>query len=129
MENILDFDPLAGVLEPKKNLSFNTPITEEPLEYQKPVEKEFILRKTIIDKFTTICDRVELTPSMCRVCALDIAQFNGLGNWYKVPEDRKSSILAALGEHMKLVHPVREDLIVTQSQLRGEWLGDKSTSL
>jgi hypothetical protein len=122
-----EFNPFEQINE--ETLSFNKPITPEPLEYQKPIQDRYILKRQIIDKFTTKCSRVKLTPSTCDVCSLDIAEFNGLRNWDNVPDDRRTAILAALKEHKKLVHPVREDLIVNQDELATTWLGDKATTL
>jgi hypothetical protein len=122
-----EFNPFEQIND--KTLSFNQPVTSEPLEYQKPIQDRFILKRQIIDKFTTKCTRVRLTPSTCDVCSLDIAEFNGLRNWNNVPEDKRTSIIAALKEHKKLVHPVREDLIVSQDELATQWLGDKVTTL
>lgn len=132
INTINEFDPLEQALNSafnEQNLSFNEPITDEPLQYQKAQDDRLIKKEIYIDKFTIKRDRVVVTPSVCDVCALDIAVFNGLGSWDKVPEDRRTSIIAALREHKKLVHPTREDLVINRSEMPNRWLGDKSTTL
>lgn len=131
-EQVPDYDPLEQALNNAfndQNLSFNAPITDEPLKFQQSPEDKLIKKEIYIDKFTIKRDRVVVTPSVCDVCALDIAVFNGLGSWDKVPEDRKTSIIAALREHKKLVHPTREDLVINRSEMPNKWLGDKGTTL
>jgi len=88
----------------------------------KPARKRFIIRSWIIDKFTTKRKRIELTPSVCDVCAFDVAEEKH-GNWYKVPDFKKADVLQAVIEHKREAHPVKEDLIVFEDEIATQWLG------
>lgn len=115
-----------NLLENEAKFSFNQLEVQEP-EERTEKKRQFIRKETIIDKFTTKRERREITPSVCTVCALDIAEFNGLGSWNNVPEEKKSDIIRAVAEHKKIVHPVKEDLIILEDELPTSWLGHKST--
>jgi len=106
--------------------SFNKPLTNQEIDLSKPETEKVIRKEIYIDKFTTKRSRVTLTPSVCKVCALDIAQLNGFGGWDRVPEDKKTNMLLALQEHVKVIHPVKEDLIIDASELPKEWLGNNT---
>lgn len=123
-DNLLN---LAVQSAPKENtLSFQQTIPTRPVEIipstDKPARKRFIVRSWIIDKFTTKRKRIELTPSVCDVCAFDVAQAKH-GNWYHVPDFNKADVLIALQEHKKEAHPVKEDLIVFEDEIAKQWLG------
>jgi hypothetical protein len=104
-----------------KSLSFNKPITTE-VEEPKSTERKFITKETVIDKFNILRRRVELTPSVCDVCAFDIAAKH-FGDWYKVPESEKDKIKKAVIEHKRVVHPLNQNLIVDESEIPKTWLG------
>jgi hypothetical protein len=104
-----------------KSLSFNKPITTE-VEEPKPTGRKFITKQTIIDKFNTKCVRVELTPSVCDICAFDVAAKH-FGSWYNAPETEKIKIQKAVIEHKRVVHPLNQNLIVDESEIPKTWLG------
>src|SRR5689334_13099034 len=99
IENFINDDLLNASIEnapkePEKVLSFNRPILQEATP-TKPPKKRMIIRSWIIDKLTTKRIRVELTPSVCDVCAFDIAAEKH-GSWYNVPEFKKADVLQAV---------------------------------
>lgn len=111
-------------------LSFQQPINPGEIVIKPPIDKpsrkRFIIRSWIIDKFTTKRKRIELTPSVCDVCAFDVAE-KLHGNWHHVPDNKKADILLALAEHKREAHPVKEDLIVFEDEIAKEWLGSPNT--
>jgi hypothetical protein len=128
-DNLLN---LAVQSAPKENvLSFQQPVLN-PGEIvikpsaDKPARKRFIIRSWIIDKFTTKRKRIELTPSVCDVCAFDVAEAKH-GNWHHVPDINKADVLMALTEHKRDQHPVKEDLIVFEDEIATQWLGSPNT--
>jgi len=129
-EDLLNASVSNAPKEPEKVLSFNRSVqlTDSIEKTPTPKKKRFIIRSWIIDKFTTKRKRVELTPSVCDVCAFDIAAEKH-GNWDGVPEARKADVLQAVIEHKREMHPIREDLIVDEDDMPQQWLGDKSTIL
>ena len=103
-------------------------LAEEDIEILSEVtpKRRFITKSTIIDKFTIKRDRVELTPSVCDVCAIDIAIVNKFHGWNGVPDDAKEGIKKALAEHKKVVHTSAEQLIVDEDQMPKSWLGNRA---
>jgi hypothetical protein len=129
-EDLLNASVSNASKEPEKVLSFNRSVQlTDPIEKSPtPKKKKMIIRSWIIDKFTTKKIRVELTPSVCDVCAFDIAAEKH-GNWYGVPDSKKADVLQAVIEHKREVHPVKEDLIIDEDDMPQQWLGDKGTTL
>lgn len=110
-----------------KSLSLAEPITEDFEEVYKP-KRKFIMKQIVIDKFTTKRLRVELTPSVCDVCGLDLAVVNKFKNYAQVPDDEKPKIEKAVEKHKETVHTISEQLIVTEDRMPTAWLG-RETSL
>lgn len=110
--------PVATQVTPKRSMSFNT---TQPKVSDKP-KKIFITKEIQIDKFNVKRERLELTPSVCDVCAFDIAA-KRFGNWYGVPEREHENIKNAVIEHKRVVHPINQNMIVEEDQIPTEWLG------
>lgn len=108
-------------------LSFNKAleISETPFDTKPSGPKKLIRREIFIDKFNVKRVRIEKTPSVCDVCAFDVAA-KVHGNWWNVPPHRQIDVVQALEEHKKEEHPVKMDLIIDESELPTEWLGNKS---
>lgn len=116
------------VEQPAQVLSFHKlAITKQPEQKpSNPAKKRFIIRSEIIDKFTTRRTRIELTPSVCDVCAFDVAAEKHK-DWHSVPESKKADVLQAVVEHKREAHPTKEDLIVYEDELSTSWLGNSTT--
>jgi hypothetical protein len=123
----IDDDLLTKVVNTTPSFQQSIPAipTEIVPPISKPAKKRFIIRSWIIDKFTTKRKRIELTPSVCDICAFDVAEAKH-GKWDAVPDFKKSDVLLALQEHKREQHPVKEDLIVTEDELATEWLGSNN---
>ena len=93
----------------------------------KKVPKRFIIRATVVDKFTIIRKRVQMTPSMCDVhgCNFDIAEKNHFGSWRGVPHWERKRLLEALEEHKQIAHNNSENYIITEDQMPTRWLGSE----
>lgn len=119
---------LRPIEQPEENvLSFKKPIVhQEQLKQGSPSKPRRITRAQIIDKFNTKRTRVKLSPSVCNVCAFDIAAAKH-GDWDGVPERSKQDVLEALELHKKEFHPVKEDLIIFEDEMPTEWLGTGKT--
>jgi hypothetical protein len=92
---------------------------------KEPKRKRYIIRATVVDKYTIHRKRVLLTPSMCDThgCAFDIAAKNGFGDWDGVPRSERWRILQALEEHKRLAHNNSENYIIEEHQIPTRWLG------
>ena len=126
-------DPSPKVVEPieprfdvgvRENvISFNKPLLDGLREPVRPPNTPKVIKKSqIIDKFCIKRTRVKLTPSVCDVCAFDVAAAKH-GDWNGVPDSNKHDVLEALDLHKREVHPIKEDLIVYEDELPTQWLG------
>ena len=119
-------------IEPRRDnvLSINKPIFRDELEnfikQRPPNAPRRITKSVIIDKFDIKRTRIKLSPSVCDVCAFDIAAAKH-GDWDGVPDRNKPDVLEALALHKKEQHPIKEDLIVYEDELPTEWLGSGNT--
>ena len=118
--------PVATAIPVTTHLSFNKPIHDEIKESidDFPSKKMFITKSVIIDKFNTKCTRVELTPSVCDICAFDVAAKH-YGTWHNAPQSEKTKIRKAVIEHKRVVHPLNQNLIVSEDEIPKHWLGQK----
>jgi hypothetical protein len=115
---VIENPNIKPVTSVSRGMSFNS-------EANKPkpkTGKKFITKETVIDKFNVLRQRVELTPSVCDICAFDIAAKH-FGNWHNVPEAEHEKIAKALAEHKRVVHPLNQNLIVDESEIPTQWLG------
>lgn len=110
---------------PKATPSFKQPIYEETVEVEQvPGKRKFITKQVVIDKFNTKCVRILLTPSVCDICAFDIAQ-KYYGSWDGVPEVEKTKVKKAVIEHKRVAHPLNQNLIVSEDEIPKVWLGQR----
>lgn len=94
-------------------------------ESETKYRKRYIIRSTVVDKFTIPRKRVLLTPSMCDThgCGFDVATKNGFIDWYEVPKRERSRILNALAEHKRIAHNNSENYIIDEKDMPVRWLG------
>lgn len=109
--------PVQAVTKPA--MSFNKPKTVTKSDKPK---RKFISKETQIDKFNIKRVKIELTPSVCDVCAFDVAGKH-FGSWHNVPEIEKEKIKKAVEEHKRVVHPLNQNLIVDEDEIPTQWLG------
>jgi hypothetical protein len=109
-----------------KQLSFQQPVREDVKAEDFKVSRKFIMKRIVIDKFTTKAIRVPLTPSTCDTCGFDVAEKN-FGEWDHSPLDQRSILITALQAHKKMYHSVSDQLIIDESQLPTRWLGNKGS--
>jgi hypothetical protein len=106
------------------------------VEEQAPAKEEarYIVRETKIpgDPYNIIRTRVKITPAVCDRCALDLVELNAsrLGIDPKTPFESLSpglqeALVQALADHQRNKHSTAEQLIVSESQLSRQWLGQK----
>lgn len=124
--NSANIQPVESVTDkPKRgrpkttNTSFSVVEQEQPTA---PTKRRFITRQARIDKFNVSRRRVELTPSVCDVCAFDVAE-KYFGSWHQVPLEEREKIQKALEMHKKTVHTTADNLIVDEDELPTKWLG------
>lgn len=99
-------------------------VAEEAAEAEKPsVQRRFITKETIIDKFNVKRTRVLLTPAVCDKCGFDVAVRNGLGDYANMTPALQAQVKAAIDEHKSIVHTIATDLIVNEDEVPTEWLG------
>lgn len=86
-------------------------------------EARFAIRRIKADKFNEIRTRVEVTPSTCERCGLDMAVVNKLPPYGELSEPAQEAMRAVLAEHIKTIHTAADLQVATASELSREWLG------
>jgi len=92
-------------------------------EIEDEPEARYIIKETIIDKYSVKRERVKITPAVCDKCGFDVSARNGLGEYDRMSPVLQAQVQGAIAEHKSLVHTTAQDLIVTQSELPTKWLG------
>lgn len=100
-------------------------ITKEVGKEGKP-ERLFGTYARRIDKFSIKRVRVEMTPSVCPKCRLDLAKINGLKPWRRLNEQEQAAMKQAVRDHVNKVHDISEQDIVSESELPKRFLGTKA---
>lgn len=113
------------IQQKRETLSFNQSIQEKETEIPDPDEPEYIVHKQYIDKFNTKCTRIEITPSVCRVCGFDVAKSRH-GRWGLVPATERKTVVEALEMHTRTVHTLGDAHIIKKSQLPKQWFGSNN---
>lgn len=112
-----------------ETFSFNQPIPEKDDATNRKStdsnEPEYINQRIYIDKFNEKVVRVELTPSVCRICGFDVAAKRH-GRWGLVPKEERNIVEQALAAHKREVHTLGDLHIVKKSELPKQWLGSNS---
>lgn len=108
--------------EKQKVLSFNQPVQTEPI-LSSTGKRRFITRSKTIDKYNVKRERIELTPSVCQICAFDVAA-KYFGDWHKAPVTERNNLIAALQKHIEVAHPLSNASIVDEDQIPKRWLGN-----
>jgi hypothetical protein len=75
-----------------------------------------VLKEVVVDKFTTLRFRVELTGCVCEDCGFDFCARNGFPEWDNLEEGQKAVVKEAMKQHKEL-HSVTEQRVVTSEQL------------
>lgn len=115
----------VAVAMPIATPSFKQPIQEAIANNidDFPKKKRFIMKEVVIDKFNTKRFRVLLTPSVCDICAFDVATKQG--GWENIAETEKEKVRKAVIEHKRVVHPLNQNLIVNEDEIAKVWLGQR----
>lgn len=119
IKNNPNIQQVESVVVPKQTMSFNK--TEVKTKSKTP-QRKFITKEIIIDKFNTKRMQIELTPSVCDVCAFDVAA-KYFGTWHQVPNSEREKVQKAVIEHKRIVHPLNQNLIMDEDQIPTRWLG------
>ena len=101
-------------------------ITEREAEAQEVVDEPealYIIKETIIDKYSVKRERVKITPAVCDKCGFDVSARNGLGHYDDMSPVLQEQVRGAIAEHKSMVHTIAQDLIVKESELPTKWLG------
>ncbi len=109
--------PVASVSP--RTMSFNN-TTPKP-KSDKP-QRRFITKEITIDKFNVKRVKLELTPSVCDICAFDVAA-KRFGSYHNAPQNEHKTIIEAVLEHKKVAHPLNQSTIIEEDQLPKMWLG------
>jgi hypothetical protein len=109
----------------RENFSFNQPIPENEPEVNDPDDPDYIIHNIWIDKFNSKAVRIEVTPSVCRICGFDVAKAKH-ERWGLVPASERKTVIEALAEHKKVVHTLGDLHIIKKSQLPRQWLGSNN---
>jgi len=118
IKNDPNIKPVESVIP--KRMSFNK--TEVKTKSTATKRREFITKEIIIDKFNTKKIQIELTPSVCDICAFDVSA-KYFGTWYQVPQDQRTKIMEAVEKHKQVVHPLNQNKIMYEDQIPTQWLG------
>ena len=113
----------------QETLSFNQKIREEVVEesYKQndPDDPDCVVHSQFIDKFNSKRTRIEVNPSVCRICGFNVAKAKH-GRWGLVPATERQTVVEALEQHKRVVHTLGDLHIVKKSQLPKQWFGSNN---
>jgi hypothetical protein len=98
----------------------NAPIVTDNDRLKAALEagkKVFITKELPLDRFTIIRKRVEYKPSMCELCALDLAELNNLKPWEDADEEGRKLLASLVEEHKLQIHTRYANKFLTEDEL------------
>lgn len=98
----------------------NAPIVTDNDKLKDAIEagkKVYITKENVLDRFTIIRKRVEYKPSMCELCALDLAELNNLKSWEDSDEEGRTLLANLVAEHKNAIHTKYANKFLTEDEL------------
>lgn len=90
---------------------------------EKPERKQLIINQKKVDKFNTICSRIEYTPAVCDICGFDVCERNDLGDYWEMEAEVQDKVKKALAQHIKEAHSQSSQNIIYADEAPTKWLG------
>ena len=98
-------------------------ISAKPQPDRRPARKQLIVSRKKVDKFNTICDRIEFTPAVCEICGFDVCGANDLGDYWDMSVERQAKVKEAVVVHKKRAHSQASQNLLYEDDLPEQWLG------
>lgn len=98
----------------------NAPIVTDNDKLKAAIEKGkkvFIIKELPLDRFTIIRTRVQYKPSMCELCALDLAELNNIKSWEDSDDEARKLLANLVAEHKAQVHTKYANKFLTEDEL------------
>ena len=90
---------------------------------EAPERTQLIISQKKVDKFNTICSRIEFTPAVCDICGFDVCGANDLGSFWDMDVDMQAKVKEALKQHVKEAHSQSSQNIIYADEAPTKWLG------
>jgi len=90
---------------------------------EAPERTQLIINQKRVDKFNTICNRIEFTPAVCDICGFDVCGANDLGSYWDMTTEMQDKVKKALEKHVKEAHSQASQNIIYADELPQKWLG------
>jgi hypothetical protein len=84
---------------------------------------QLIINKKKVDKFNTVCKRIEYTPGVCQICGFDVCDANDLGDYWEMDAEMQAKVKAAVVAHHGEAHALQAQNIVFADEQPDKWLG------
>ena len=119
--SFLDEQPSQEALTQEE---FNKAYDAAQEQVQSVPDRKLIIRSTRIDPYCTLRKRFVLTPTMCtrNGCTFDAAA--KWGGYENAPESERALMREVLLQHDFNAHNRSEDLVINESELPTQWLGE-----
>lgn len=119
--SFLDEQPSQEALTQEE---FNKAYDAAQAQAQSVPDRKLIIRSTRIDPYCTLRKRFVLTPTMCtrNGCTFDAAA--KWGGYENAPESERPLMAEVLKQHDLNAHNRSEDLVINESELPTQWLGE-----
>lgn len=119
--SFLDEQPSQEALTQEE---FNKAYDAAQAQAQSVPDRKLIIRSTRIDPYCTLRKRFVLTPTMCtrNGCTFDAAA--KWGGYENAPESERALMREVLLQHDFNAHNRSEDLVINESELPTQWLGE-----
>jgi len=98
-------------------------ISGQPVAEKRPDRKQMIVSRKKVDKFNTICTRIEFTPAVCEICGFDVCAVNNLGSYWDMTAERQMKAKDAIVAHKKRAHSQASQNLLYEDDLPEQWLG------
>ena len=119
--SFLDEQPSQEALTQEE---FNKAYDAAQEQVQSVPDRKLIIRSTRIDPYCTLRKRFVLTPTMCtrNGCTFDAAA--KWGGYENAPVSERALMREVLLQHDFNAHNRSEDLVINESELPTQWLGE-----
>lgn len=98
-------------------------ISGQPEPEKRPERMQLIVQRTKVDKFNTICNRIEFTPGVCDICGFDVCGANDLGDYWGMSYEKQMKVKDAVAAHKKRAHSQASQNLLFEDELPEQWLG------
>jgi hypothetical protein len=97
--------------------------TKAPVKEEAPERTQLIINQKKVDKYNTICTRIEFTPAVCEICGFDVISTNELEPYWDMEAEMQEKVKDALAKHVEEAHGQSSQHLVYADEMPESWLG------